>query len=54
MATAARAVNSIPALCEAEPGIVTLCDQAALLPPVDWRTAGASDTSGAALASGRP
>lgn len=38
MGTAARAVNSIPELCRAEPGIVTLCDQTPLLPPVDWRT----------------
>lgn len=36
MATAARAVNSIPELCRAAPGIVTLADQSGLLPPVDW------------------
>jgi 4-hydroxy-tetrahydrodipicolinate reductase len=53
MATAARAVNSIPALCQAEPGIVTLCDQAPLLPPVDWDAPSAPDTEGAALASAK-
>lgn len=37
MGTAARAVNSIPELCHAEPRIVALCDQSPLLPPVDWR-----------------
>lgn len=41
MATAARAVNSIPELCRSAPGIVTLGDQSALLPPVDWRPCGA-------------
>jgi hypothetical protein len=53
MATAARAVNSIPALCEAEPGIITLCDQAPLLPPVDWDAPSTPDTEGAALASAK-
>ncbi|HEX6389775.1 MAG TPA: hypothetical protein VFZ89_10015 [Solirubrobacteraceae bacterium] len=36
LATAARAVNAIPELCRAAPGIVTLGDQTALLPVVDW------------------
>jgi len=47
MATAGRAVNAIPALCRAEPGIVTLGDQRAVLPRVDWAPAPApaQDTS---------
>jgi 2,4-diaminopentanoate dehydrogenase len=53
MGTAARAVNSIPELCRAEPGIVTLCDQSPLLPPVDWRRGGAGDQVGAVFAGAR-
>ena len=53
MATAARAVNSIPALCRAEPGIVTLCDQAPLLPAVDWRDGVTPAAVGAVLAGAR-
>jgi len=53
MATAARAVNAIPALCRAQPGIVTLCDQAPLLPPVDWTRGGVGDTIGAVFAGAR-
>lgn len=45
MATAARAVNSIPALCRAEPGIVTLCDQSPMLPPVNWMTGSTDDST---------
>jgi 4-hydroxy-tetrahydrodipicolinate reductase len=37
MATAARAVNSIPEVCRCESGIVTPVDQSVLLPRVDWR-----------------
>lgn len=36
MATAARAVNSIPEVCRCAPGIVTPADQSVLLPRVDW------------------
>jgi hypothetical protein len=54
MATAARAVNSIPALCKADRGIVTLSDQSPLLPPVDWRDGGTGDTNGAVFAGARP
>jgi 2,4-diaminopentanoate dehydrogenase len=50
MGTAARAVNSIPELCRAEPGIVTLCDQSPLLPPVNWRDDGAGEPVGAVVA----
>jgi len=53
MATAARAVNAIPELCRAEPGIVTLCDQAPMLPPVQWREGGVGDTVGAVFAGAR-
>jgi hypothetical protein len=53
MATAARAVNAIPELCRANPGIVTLCDQAPLLRPVDWRSGGVGDTVGAVFAGAR-
>jgi hypothetical protein len=53
MATAARAVNAIPELCRAEPGIVTLCDQSPMLPPVDWRNGGSGDTAGAVFAGAR-
>jgi hypothetical protein len=52
-ATAARAVNSIPALCEAEPGIQVLGDQSPLLPPVDWRTGGRGDLVGAVFGDAR-
>ena len=52
-ATAARAVNSIPALCRARPGIVTLCDQAPLLAPIDWRSGGDGDTAGDVFAGAR-
>jgi hypothetical protein len=54
MATAARAVNSIPALCRSAPGIQTLADQTPLLPPVDWRDGGAGDELGAVFAGARP
>ncbi|GAA5166347.1 diacylglycerol kinase [Pseudonocardia eucalypti] len=54
MATAARAVNAIPALCDAPPGIRTLADQTPLLPPVDWRHGGAGDKNGAVFAGARP
>lgn len=53
MATAARAVNSIPEVCRAEPGIVTVCDQSPLLPPVEWRNGGPGDTMGAVFAGAR-
>lgn len=53
LATAARAVNAIPELCEAEPGIVTLCDQTPMLPPVDWRAGGSGDVAGAVFAGAR-
>ena len=53
MATAARAVNSIPELCRAEPGIRTLADQSPLLPPVDWRDGGVGDEAGAVFAGAR-
>jgi hypothetical protein len=54
MATAARAVNSVPELCRAEPGIRTLADQRPLLPPVDWRRGGPGDEHGAVFAGARP
>ena len=53
MATAARAVNSIPELCRAEPGIVTLCDQSPLLPKADWMSSGVGDATGAVFAGAR-
>lgn len=53
MATAARAVNSIPELCLAAPGILTLGDQSPLLHPVDWRDGGAGDRLGAVFAGAR-
>lgn len=53
MATAARAVNSIPELCRSRPGIRTLGDQSALLPPIDWRDGGAGDQLGAVFAGAR-
>jgi hypothetical protein len=53
MATAARAVNSIPALCRSAPGIQTICDQSPMLPPVDWRNGGAGDELGAVFAGAR-
>jgi hypothetical protein len=53
MATAGRAINAIPELCRAEPGIVTLCDQSPMLPPVDWRAGGAGDMLGAVFAGAR-
>lgn len=52
MGTAARTVNSIPELCRSAPGIVTLCDQSPLLPPVNWRPR-AGDQVGADFASAR-
>jgi 4-hydroxy-tetrahydrodipicolinate reductase len=54
MATAARAVNSVPALCGSAPGIQTLADQNVMLRPVDWRSGGAGDTVGAVFAGARP
>jgi hypothetical protein len=53
LATAARAVNSIPELCRAEPGVRTLADQRPLLPPIDWRDGGAGDEFGAVFAGAR-
>lgn len=53
MGTAARVVNSIPELCRAEPGIVTLCDQSPLLSPVNWRQGSAGDPVGAVFAGAR-
>jgi hypothetical protein len=53
MGTAARAVNSIPELCRAASGIVTLRDQSPLLRPVDWRNGGAGDQVGAVFAGAR-
>lgn len=52
-ATAARAVNAIPELCRAQPGIVTLCDQTPLLPRVDWTNGGIGDEAGAVFAGKR-
>jgi hypothetical protein len=54
LGTAARAVNSIPELCRAAPGIQTLADQSVLLHPVDWRTGGPGDEVGAVFADARP
>lgn len=53
LATAARAVNAIPEVCAAAPGIVTVCDQSPLLPPVDWRDGGEGDQLGAVFGDPR-